>query len=55
MRAIICDRCGKAEMEDGAAIIKYPYATMGQPEEQHLCMVCKNKLLLWMEKDDSND
>lgn len=51
MRAIICDRCGKVEYESSAVTISYPYGTMGEPDEQHLCNECRKKLLEWMKED----
>lgn len=48
MKAIICDRCGKVTAEGLCATIEFPYGTLGEPDEQHLCDECRKKLIEWI-------
>lgn len=53
MRAIICDKCGDIRKGGFAsATIELNRLSIGSPSEVHLCGICTEKFMKWMEEDN---
>ena len=55
MKAIVCDRCGAVKQEAVCSTINFPYGTLDEPSEIHLCLDCSYKLRRWVNKEVSPD